>query len=210
MSPARTRVVVVGVGGQGSVFIARVLGQAALASGLGVVASELHGMAQRGGVVESTVIIGRAHGPIIPAGEADVLIALEPLEALRALRTTRRGAAAVVGTSPIVPFTVTLGGPPYPAAQAIFERLGAWLGPVVTGDLARLADRAGDRRTIGAVAVGAAAALGALPVSAEILREITVSLAPAGVRELNAAAFDLGLALVPAPLELRQADAEDR
>ena len=74
MSGARTNVVVVGVGGQGSVFVSRVLGEAALRSGLGVVASELHGMAQRGGVVESTVIIGRAHGPIVPKGEADLVI----------------------------------------------------------------------------------------------------------------------------------------
>ena len=97
MSATRTSVVVVGVGGQGSVFVARVLGEAALRAGLGVVSSELHGMAQRGGVVGSTVILGDAHGPIVEPGEADLLVAFEPLEAVRALPSMRRGSMAVVG-----------------------------------------------------------------------------------------------------------------
>lgn len=196
MKKKRTGVVIVGVGGQGSVFIARVLGEAALKAGLGVVSSELHGMAQRGGVVESTVIIGDAHGPIIPRGEADLLISLEPIEALRALQTARKGAAAVVGIVPIVPFTVTLGGPSYPSVDSTIERLQEWLGQVVTLDLVDIATRAGEQRALGAVALGAAAALGVLPIEAVIIREATVTMAPPKKRDPNAAAFDAGFEAV--------------
>lgn len=192
MKNRRTGVVIVGVGGQGSVFVARVLGEAALAAGLGVVSSELHGMAQRGGVVESTVIIGAAHGPIIPKGEADLLISLEPVEALRALQTTRKGAAAVVGLGPIVPFTVSLGGPPYPSVDSILERLHEWLSQVVTLDLVALATGAGERRALGAVALGATAALDVLPIDVSVIREATVTMAPPTKRDQNAAAFDAG------------------
>ncbi len=190
----RTAVIVVGVGGQGSVFVARVLGQAALRSGLGVVASELHGMAQRGGVVESTVVLGRAHGPIVAPGEADLLIALEPLEALRSLKAARQGAAGVIGTTPIVPYTVSLGGPPYPPVSETLVKVRAWLGPVAILDLAALAEAAGERRAIGAVALGAAAGLDALPLATNLLRDTTIEMAPPRKRDQNAAAFEAGFA----------------
>lgn len=192
LEKSRTGVVIVGVGGQGSVFVARVLGEAALRAGLGVVASELHGMAQRGGVVESTVIIGEAHGPIIPRGEADLLISLEPLEALRSLHNTRQGAAAVVGVDPLIPFTVSLGGPAYPELDSIIERLRDWLGPLATLSLVDLATGAGERRALGAVALGAAAALDVLPIDAMTIRESTIAMAPPAKRDQNAAAFDAG------------------
>lgn len=192
MSGSRMGVVIVGVGGQGSVFVSRVLGEAGLRSGLGVVASELHGMAQRGGVVQSTVILGEAHGPIIAPGEADLLIALEPLEALRALPATRRGSSAVVGTTPIVPFTVSLGGPPYPEVDQCLSELVDWLGRVVALDLDRLATDAGERRAAGAVALGAASATESLPLPPELLRQTTIDMAPPTKKAANEAAFDLG------------------
>ena len=192
MTRARTSVKIVGVGGQGSVFVARVLGEAALRSDIGVVASELHGMAQRGGVVESTVVMGRAHGPIVAPGETDLLIALEPLEALRALPATRRGASAVIGTNPIVPATVSLGGVGYPPLDVVLEKLESWLGRVVALDLSALAESAGEVRANGAVAIGAAAALEVMPISAEVLRDATRDLAPPRSRDVNAAAFDAG------------------
>jgi Pyruvate/2-oxoacid:ferredoxin oxidoreductase gamma subunit len=77
----------------------------------------------------------------------------------------------------------------------MLDRLRAWLGPIVIADLARVAERAGDRRAVGAVAVGAAAALGALPVAPDTLRATTIALAPPRARDINAAAFDLGRAL---------------
>ena len=79
------RCVFIGVGGQGNLLASNLLGQAALSMGIPVVVSEIHGMAQRGGVVESAVLIGEVSSPIVSNGEADVLVSFEPLETLRAL-----------------------------------------------------------------------------------------------------------------------------
>ena len=74
------RIVFVGVGGQGNLLASNLLGQAALDMGIPVVVSEIHGMAQRGGVVESAVLMGGAKSPIVSNGEADVVVSFEPLE----------------------------------------------------------------------------------------------------------------------------------
>jgi len=79
------RLVFVGVGGQGNLLASRLLGEASLAAGIPAVVSEIHGMAQRGGIVESAVIMGGATSPIVSNGEADVLVGFEPMETLRAL-----------------------------------------------------------------------------------------------------------------------------
>ncbi len=192
----KTGVVIVGVGGQGSVFIARVLGEAAMRAGIGIVVSELHGMAQRGGAVHSAVVLGDVHGAIIAPGEADLLIALEPLEALRALRTLRRGAPAVVNRAPIVPFTVTLGGPAYPDVDDSLARIGAWADPLIAADFTKLSIDAGERRAVGAALIGAADGLGRLPFEGGLLRDVVIAMAPPKKRDANAAAFDAGRAVV--------------
>lgn len=99
-----TRIYSVGVGGQGNVLASKLLGEAALASGIPVVLSETHGMAQRGGVVESTTVLGGAESPIISDGCADVLLSFEPMEAVRALRRANASTVVVTNTSPLVPF----------------------------------------------------------------------------------------------------------
>jgi indolepyruvate ferredoxin oxidoreductase beta subunit len=85
----RLRVFLTGVGGQGTLTSTRLLALAAMDSGLEVVSGEIHGMAQRGGVVESTVLVGGFASPKISPGEADVLLGFEPLEAWRALPMLR-------------------------------------------------------------------------------------------------------------------------
>ncbi|MEW6665286.1 MAG: 2-oxoacid:acceptor oxidoreductase family protein [Thermodesulfobacteriota bacterium] len=79
------RCIFVGVGGQGNLLASTLLGQAALSMGIPVVVSEIHGMAQRGGVVESAVLMGNVTSPIVSPGEADVLVSFEPLETMRIL-----------------------------------------------------------------------------------------------------------------------------
>ena len=79
------RIFFAGVGGQGTLLATRVLGEAALLTDIKVVVSEIHGMAQRGGVVESAVLMGDVTSPIVSNGEADVLIGFEPLETIRTL-----------------------------------------------------------------------------------------------------------------------------
>ena len=79
------RLVFIGVGGQGNLLASRLLGEAALSLGIPAVVSEIHGMAQRGGIVESAVLMGEVTSPIVSNGEADVLIGFESMETLRAL-----------------------------------------------------------------------------------------------------------------------------
>ena len=81
--PPNLAVLVVGVGGQGTLTAARVLGEAAMAEGLPVRLGQLHGMSQRGGSVESTVLIGPGRSAFLPRRGADVILGLEPLELLR-------------------------------------------------------------------------------------------------------------------------------
>ena len=83
------RIVFVGVGGQGNLLITRLLGEAALAQGVPALVSEIHGMAQRGGIVESAVVMGDINSPIVARGEADILIGFEPMETLRAIGKVR-------------------------------------------------------------------------------------------------------------------------
>ena len=85
------RLIIVAVGGQGNLLASRVLGEAALLSDVPVRMSEIHGMAQRGGVVESAMVFGDAHSPIISDGEADILLGFEPAETLRALQKCNAG-----------------------------------------------------------------------------------------------------------------------
>lgn len=81
-----TRVIITAVGGQGNLLASKVLGEAALLSGIPVRMSEIHGMAQRGGVVESSIVFGDAESTVISDGEADLLVGFEPSETLRALK----------------------------------------------------------------------------------------------------------------------------
>jgi indolepyruvate ferredoxin oxidoreductase beta subunit len=90
-----TRLVIVAVGGQGNLLASRILGEAALLSGIAVRLSEIHGMAQRGGVVESTLVFGDAESTIISAGEADVIVGFEPSETLRTMNKGNSGTVVI-------------------------------------------------------------------------------------------------------------------
>jgi indolepyruvate ferredoxin oxidoreductase beta subunit len=97
--------VIAGVGGQGAVLAARLLGAAALGRGLPVRGSETIGMAQRGGSVVSHIRVGSSFSPMIPHNRADTIIALEPAEGLRAIRFLKPGGTALVLNRPVAPVT---------------------------------------------------------------------------------------------------------
>ncbi len=108
------RLVIVAVGGQGNLLASSVLGEAALLAGVEVKMSEIHGMAQRGGVVESAIVFGDAQSTIISNGEADVLLGFEPSETLRALNKCNENTVVITNLSPLPPFTVAIGRGVYP------------------------------------------------------------------------------------------------
>ena len=103
------RLIIVAVGGQGNLLASRVLGEAALLQGVPVRMSEIHGMAQRGGVVESAIVFGDARSTIISDGEADVLVSFEPSEALRAMNKCNSDTVVITNLSPLPPFTAAIG-----------------------------------------------------------------------------------------------------
>ena len=113
------RLIIVAVGGQGNLLASKVLGEAALLSGVPVRMSEIHGMAQRGGVVESAIIFGDAKSSIISDGEADLLLGFEPSETLRAIQKSNKNTVTITNLSPLVPFTVAIGKGTYPDLDSI-------------------------------------------------------------------------------------------
>jgi indolepyruvate ferredoxin oxidoreductase beta subunit len=187
-----TRVVFVGVGGQGNLLASNLLGQAALAAGQHAVVSEIHGMAQRGGVVESAVLIGDATSPIVSAGEADVLVGFEPAETLRTAGKANRGTTVITSTSPLPPFTVAIGAGVYPEVDGALASLGKQVKKLISFDGQALANQAGNPQSLNMVMLGALAATKTVPVSVKDIKKIIKTGTKAKFLESNLKAFDLG------------------
>jgi indolepyruvate ferredoxin oxidoreductase, beta subunit len=192
-----TRIYIIGVGGQGSVTASRLLGEAAMAEGLPVTVSEVHGMSQRGGIVESAVLIGGAKSPLIGKGDADVLLSFEPLEAVRALPYCSQRTVAVVNTRSIVPFTVSLGQGKYPPLDELRARIEAGVGRAHFLAATELAEQAGNPMALNAVLLGALCG-GILPIPDAVLERVVTETVPAKFREINRIAFALGKEAVTA------------
>ncbi len=189
----RQRILFTGVGGQGTLLASRLLGEAVMAEGLDVCVSEVHGMAQRGGVVESTVMLGGISGPIISEGEADVLVSFEPLETIRALPKCSRKSIIITNTVPIEPFTVKLGQAEYPDVDQWVGFMKENYATVRALDADSLAKEAGTAKAVNVVLIGTLAATGVLPVSADVLRETIRRTVKPKFVDANLQAFELGM-----------------
>jgi len=181
-------IILAGVGGQGILSIAYVIDNAALREGYNVKQAEVHGMAQRGGAVQSHLrfSMDRIHSDLIPKGEADLILSVEPLEALRYLDYLRPGGRVVSSSTPFVNI------PDYPDLDTILAGIRAVEGSLVL-DSEALAREAGTSKAQNTVMLGAAAKY--LAVSEEGLLEfIRVLFGPRGDKMLNAnlRAFELG------------------
>jgi indolepyruvate ferredoxin oxidoreductase beta subunit len=188
------RLIIVAVGGQGNLLASRVLGEAALLSGVPVRMSEIHGMAQRGGVVESAMVFGDACSPIISDGEADILLGFEPAETLRALPKCNADTLAITNLSPLTPFTVTIGRGTYPGLGQIQKLLRAKVRKLVAFDATTLAKQAGSVMAVNMVLLGALLREDALPLSAENVKTAIRTRTRKAFVETNLKAFDLGFA----------------
>lgn len=193
-----TRLIIVAVGGQGNLLASRVLGEAALLSGVPVRMSEIHGMAQRGGVVESALVFGDADSTIISDGEADVFVSFEPAEALRALKKCRKETVSIVNLSPLPPFTVAIGRGVYPDLEQVKKLMAEKTARLIAFDAVALANQAGSVLSVNMVLLGALAQTGVLPISADNIKKAIAVHTKKAFVDTNLKAFDLGFAAAAA------------
>lgn len=185
--------VLAGVGGQGILLAAEILGTAAVKEGFDVRVSEVHGMAQRGGAVVSVVRIGeKVFSPLILEGEADVILGFEPIETLRNAKYASEKTVIMVGDERIPPPVLTLKGESYPKMDVILERLKVFSEKIVTIEASKLAYEAGSLMVQNVVMLGALAAAGKTPIKKENFMEALRELLPAKYLNVNVKAFELG------------------
>ena len=189
-----TRLIMVAVGGQGNLLASSILGEAALLSNIPVRMSEIHGMAQRGGVVESAMLFGDGSSTVISDGEADVLVGFEPSETLRALKKCNKDTVVVTNLAPLPPFTVAIGRGVYPDLDKLQELIRAKTGKLIAVDAMELAKQAGSTLAVNMVLLGAVMQTGKVPVSPENVKEAIRNKVKKGFVEINLKAFELGFA----------------
>ncbi len=184
-----TSVMIVGVGGQGSLLASKLLGRLLTDEGYDVKVSEVHGMSQRGGSVVTYVRFGeKVYSPIVTAGEADIIIAFEKLEAARYAPFLKADGKLVVNTQQIDPMPVIIGAAEYP--EAVLQELTDKGVQVEALDALSLAQQAGSTKAVNIVLMGKAAKHFDIPYERWIAA-IENTVAPKFV-EMNKTAFSLG------------------
>jgi indolepyruvate ferredoxin oxidoreductase beta subunit len=186
------RIFFTGVGGQGTLLATRLVGEAVLEEHIPVLMSEIHGMAQRGGVVESSVVMGRALSPTIADGEADIVIAFEPLEAARALPKCNSKTVVITNIGPIAPFTVTIGQSAYPDRDSLYKMVESRVGSLIRVDADGLARSVSAERSSNVIMVGVLAGTGLLQASKTSFETALRRILPESLIESNLRALDAG------------------
>lgn len=181
-------IMIVGVGGQGTLLTSRILGGITTKAGYDVKLSEVHGMAQRGGSVVTYVRYGdKVAEPIVEEGQADVLIAFERLEALRYAHFLKKDGVIIVNDQRIDPITVVTGAAEYP--EGIIEKLSAKYN-VISVDAMGEALKLGNSKVFNTVIIGIAAQH--MDFSKEEWLEVIEEKVPAKTIEINKKAFEVG------------------
>jgi indolepyruvate ferredoxin oxidoreductase beta subunit len=191
----KTSIILAGVGGQGILTAANILGKAALKAKKNVMISEVHGMAQRGGAVECMINIGDVHSSLIGNDSADVIISLEPVEALRHLPKIKKDSLVITDTNPVIPPSVSLGIDTYPDLQNIFEQIQTKC-HLITIDALSIAIKSGARIAKNMVLLGALAETGLLPFSPQVLLEAIQENISSQFLDSSQKAFDSGRSFV--------------
>ncbi|MFW5914424.1 MAG: indolepyruvate ferredoxin oxidoreductase subunit beta [Thermoplasmatota archaeon] len=195
---------VVGVGGQGVLLASMIIGQAAMDDGLEVAMSEVHGMAQRGGSVTTTIRLGEeVWSPLMPRGGADLLLGFEPMETYRSLGFANVSTHIVTNTRPIIPTTVSMGRGSYPEVERILERMGALSDKVIPLDATGLAVECGAAIATNSVLVGAVAPVPGFPLDLESLKRAMARRIPERFLDMNKSAFQAGYDRAQATLTMR-------
>lgn len=181
-------IMIVGVGGQGTLLASRILGNVAIGEGYDVKVSEVHGMSQRGGSVVTYVKYGeKVYSPIIDKGGADIILAFELLEAERSIPFLKKGGKLIVNSQKIDPMPVITGAAEYPAD--IDEKLSAVADTTVV-DALSAAKEAGNIKSVNVVLIGVLAKTTDIPYEKWI--EALKTTVPAKFLDVNLKAFDIG------------------
>lgn len=181
-------IMIVGVGGQGTLLASRILGNTVINEGYDVKVSEVHGMSQRGGSVVTYVKYGDAvYSPVIGKGEADIILAFEMLEAYRALPYLKKGGKIIANTQEIDPMPVITGAMEYP--QNIGEKLSSAADTVLV-DALSLAIDAGNQKAVNVVLIGIMAKN--TDIAYEKWVETIKATVPPKFLDVNLKAFELG------------------
>lgn len=183
-------IILCGVGGQGILSVATIIGEAATKAGINLKQAEVHGMSQRGGDVQSNLRLSteQIYSDLIPQGACDVIISMEPMEALRYLPYLAKDGVIVTNSKPFVNI------PNYPEEQALFAEL-ASLPRVVQLDIEQVAKDAGSVRSANVVLLGMAAKHLGIVSTEQLRNAVATVFARKGEAVVNAnlKAFDLGV-----------------
>ena len=197
---ATKNIMIVGVGGQGTLLTSRILGGLAITGGYDVKLSEVHGMAQRGGSVVTFVRYGdQVAEPIVEEGQADVIIAFERLEALRYAHFLKKDGALIINDWRIDPMPVVIGAAQYP--ENIVSKLRQTGANLVAVDALNLAQQAGSPKATNTVLIGILSTM--MPFAKENGEAAIRELVPQKFLDLNLKAFELGRMAAAADVEMR-------
>jgi indolepyruvate ferredoxin oxidoreductase beta subunit len=185
-------VLIIGIGGQGTILTSNILGEACVIEKIPVRGAETHGMAQRGGSVESQIRIGQEYGPLIVPATADLILSFDLMETARMCHYLKEGGRIFTSREFVVPTSVFMQDFPCPDEQMLLSLIGTRDITVVHAK--EIAEKAGSILTQNVVLLGAAS--GSIPLREESLREAVRRVVPKKTIDLNLKAFDLGRASV--------------
>ncbi|MCS7098274.1 MAG: indolepyruvate oxidoreductase subunit beta [Candidatus Methanomethyliaceae archaeon] len=186
-------IIIAGVGGQGNVRAAQILGLAAVKAGFNVNVSDVYGISQRGGAVVSHVRIGDVHGPLVEEHKADIILGLEPMEALRAVaRFLKMGGVVILNTRPIYPIEVTTGRANYPDVNEMIKMMKEVASSVIALDAMKIVEEEGFPIALNIAMLGLLAGSGLLPFKPDFIEE-AIKEVLTFMTEKNIRAFRAGL-----------------
>ncbi len=188
----KSRILFAGVGGQGTLTATNLLALLAVDLDMPVVTGEIHGMAQRGGIVESSLLLGGYSSPKLSYGEADILLGFEPLETLRALPYVNSQGTVISNTDPHIPVGASLGKETYPDLEYIQERSTACTPNSYFLPCVNLGEQAGKAQSANVVLLGGLCATDKSPFSLQDLQNAINKHLSSKIAGINMKASELG------------------
>ncbi len=188
-------VIITGIGGQGTVSVGHLLGKIFHEAGKNVVAAETHGMSQRGGSVVFHLRVGKTFAPIIPRGTADVIIAGEPMEALRVLDYLKPDGVILTNTYGILSPVALQLGMNYPHLDELLDELRSWPAKVIPIDIAEITRDVEVGKGDNLILLGAFTKLGLIDLDEDIVKKIIKQRWPKVV-DINIKALELGYSII--------------